>query len=171
MPFIIVSIIIAIIILLFSFKACSAPTYTITFKNYDGTIIDVIEVKNGEIPSTNKIPSKPSDDEYEYLFDSWGNIVRANGDATYQAVFINKLINNKEDSDKKIDNKEDDNSPTNKEGLYYYINFLDDDGTVIESSTFKYGSIPYCTKDIPNKTKDGYLYTFAGWNKILSRVK
>ena len=109
MPFIIISIIIVIILLLFSFKACSSPTYTITFKNYDDSVIEVIEVKEGELPKIDRIPTRDSDGIFEYIFDSWGNIVKAEKDTTYKAKFTSILIEKDNDDieqDKKIDDTE-----------------------------------------------------------------
>ena len=46
--------------------------YTVTFKNYDGTILSTQKVLSGEVPVyTGETPVKPSDEEYNYTFNGW----------------------------------------------------------------------------------------------------
>ncbi|MBE5758362.1 MAG: leucine-rich repeat domain-containing protein [Clostridiales bacterium] len=58
----------------FMLSACkdnNEQTYTITFKNYDGTIISENKyVKDGEIVIPNN-PTKPADNTYTYSFSGW----------------------------------------------------------------------------------------------------
>ena len=48
-------------------------TYTITWKNYDGSILEVDEkVEEGTLPVFNgQTPSKANDDTYMYVFTGW----------------------------------------------------------------------------------------------------
>ena len=66
-----------------------ARDYTITFKNYDNSILDTILVKEGTIPSyTGSTPIKPSDDNYKYIFDGWDSeLSKVTGDKTYTATY------------------------------------------------------------------------------------
>lgn len=46
--------------------------YTVTFKNYDGTILSTQKVLSGEVPVyEGSTPVKPSDDTYNYTFNGW----------------------------------------------------------------------------------------------------
>ena len=46
--------------------------YTVTWKNYDGTVLDSEEVEFGKIPEYNKeTPVRPSDLQYSYSFIGW----------------------------------------------------------------------------------------------------
>ena len=71
----------------------TAPaTYTVTWKNYDGTYIGTSEVAAGETPAFSNtigtIKNKPEDDDYTYSFSGWTpELSAATGDATYTAVF------------------------------------------------------------------------------------
>ena len=65
-------------------------TYTITFKNYDGTTLQTLtDVAYGETPVyTGATPTKPSDELHNYTFNTWSPaIASVTGDATYTATF------------------------------------------------------------------------------------
>lgn len=62
-------------------------TYTITWKNDDGTVIDTTEVDHGIVPTHND-PTKPSTAQYDFEFAGWSpNPVAAIKDTSYQATF------------------------------------------------------------------------------------
>ena len=64
-------------------------SYTITFKNWDGSILQTITILAGEIPEyTGATPTRPADDLYEYKFSGWNKTLReADADTTYTAKF------------------------------------------------------------------------------------
>lgn len=65
-------------------------TYTITFKNYDGSVLQTLtKVEKGVTPEyTADTPTKPEDDSFIYTFDGWTPaIVPAVADATYTATY------------------------------------------------------------------------------------
>ena len=117
-------------------------TYTITFKNYDGSQLDQIEVNADEIPEyTGGEFSKPETDEYSYTFSGWKPaVVAANSNATYVAQFT-------------------------EEPKQYTIRFYREDGaTLIETQYIPYGGEPV----IPAYTKANtaqYTYSIAWKNK------
>lgn len=89
-----------LIITLVSLSSCNydekplTQTYTITWKNYDGTVLEVDErVPYGTLPSYNsEEPSKPSDTFYDYHFDKWyPSITEVDSDTTYTALFSCEL--------------------------------------------------------------------------------
>lgn len=65
------------------------PTYTITFKNHDGTTLQTVSVQRGSIPSyTGTTPTKSQDAQYTYTFSGWSpTLAAATGNATYTAQF------------------------------------------------------------------------------------
>lgn len=71
----------------------SAPTikrYTITWKNYDGTVLEIDKnVKEGTMPSYDgKTPTRADDGEYTYTFSGWNPTVSlAKSDQTYVATY------------------------------------------------------------------------------------
>lgn len=64
------------------------PTaYTITFKNYNGTVLQSGEVNVGETPVC-ATPTKPATSEYSYVFDGWNPAIEpVSQEMTYTAKF------------------------------------------------------------------------------------
>ena len=65
-------------------------TYTIRFVNYDDTeLLKLTDVVEGTLPAyTGATPTRPSDDQYTYIFSGWSpTIVAATKDATYTAQY------------------------------------------------------------------------------------
>ena len=65
-------------------------TYTVTWKNWDGTVLEVDEeVEEGTIPSfEGNTPQKTSTSQYRYVFSGWTpEISEVTGDTEYTAVF------------------------------------------------------------------------------------
>ena len=63
--------------------------YTITWNNWDGSLIKTTEVAEGETPVFDgTTPTRPADSTYVYTFDKWTpDIVPATADATYTATY------------------------------------------------------------------------------------
>lgn len=114
--------------------------YTITFINDDGTVLQTSQVEEGTMPEyTGDTPTKQETDEFRYFFESWTpEIVPAIADATYTATYTAKT-------------------------RHYYIQFVNYDGTVLQSSLVAYGTMPEYTGETPTKPSDQYDYIFAGW--------
>ena len=122
-------------------------TYTITFKNYDDSVLEEVKVKEGDIPSYDKEedPVRPNDKDGSYVFSGWNSeIVAATKNATYVAQYERTDL------------------PT------YRVIFRDEDATLLESMYVKEGDTPEYTKEIPTKESDKeHVYKFAGWNMEL----
>jgi len=123
--------------------------YTITWKNYDGSILKTDSVAYGSKPSyMGTTPTKQGDEQYGYLFEGWSPIVvNVVGDAVYTAQFTSSL---------------------NK----YTVTWKNYDGTVLETDTeVSYGETPIYNGSIPTKEKDAqYTYTFSGWSPVVSKI-
>ena len=66
----------------------SAITYTVTFKNYDGTVISTGTYSYGDAVSVPANPTRAADTEYTYTFTGWTPTVTAcQGNQTYTAVY------------------------------------------------------------------------------------
>ena len=56
-------------------------------------------------------------------------------------------------------------------GNEYTVEFLNDDGSVLQNSVYGYGSVPHYNGETPVKVSDAvYDYTFTGWDKSLTAV-
>ena len=119
--------------------------YTITFKNYDGTTLQTLEVEEGVTPAySGETPVRAADAQYTYTFNGWTpEIVAASADAEYTAEYT-ATVNE------------------------YEIVFKDEDGTVLQSSNVPYGSTPSYTGETPSGR--GGDYVFAGWNPTVAAV-
>lgn len=64
-------------------------TYTATFKNYDGTVLETLTLEAGQTPTySGAEPTKPSTDEFEYKFIGWSpEIGPIENDMEYIAQF------------------------------------------------------------------------------------
>ncbi len=118
-------------------------TYTITFVNEDGTVLQSIEVEYDKKPTyTANTPTKEPDAQYTYTFAGWDKeLTEVTGEATYIATY-EKTVNR------------------------YKITFVDEDGRVLQSIRVEYGKTPEYEGEDPTKEADvQYSYTFAGWDK------
>ena len=117
--------------------------HEITFKNYDGTVLEKKKVPEGEIPEYTGtiVPSKPSAGGYSYEFAGWDTApVAVTGPATYTATYTRKEIE-------------------------YKVTFVDDDGAEICSDTVKYHEVPVFNGNNPvRKETDTHTFTFVGWS-------
>ena len=139
--------------------------YTITFLNYDMSVLGTAEVNYNGTPSNNTYlaaiapattdPYKPDNSAYSFDFTGWrlqgaseNGFTQVKGDQTYVAQY--------EETTKK-----------------YRIAFLDDDGETM----LHYMQLPYDadivydgpdpTTFAANKTNDEWCYTFTGWDPAL----
>jgi len=122
-------------------------TYTITWKNDDGSTIDTTTVAYGDMP-THADPTKTATDQYTYTFAGWEpTVIAATADATYTAKF-NEITNT------------------------YTITWLNEDGTELEKDeNVPYGETPTYNGETPTKDGDAqYSYSFAGWDPEVAEV-
>lgn len=119
-------------------------SYTITWLNEDGSLIDKTTVEHGVMPAHDD-PTKLNTDEYTYTFAGWSpGVGVVTGDATYQATF----------------------SATKNS---YTITWLNEDGTEIDKTVVEYGATP--THESPTKEATAEsIFTFAGWSPEVTNV-
>ena len=111
--------------------------YTITWLNDDGALIDTTFVAYGTVP-THADPVKAATDEYIYTFAGWDpEVVAVTGPATYKATYT-----------------ETPNRCT--------ITWLNDDGTLIDTTSVTYGTVPTHADPVKPATAE-FTYTFTGW--------
>ena len=68
--------------------------YTVTFKNYDGTVLQTSEMKEGSTPSYNGAnPTRNNDENYSYTFNGWTpSISKVTEDVVYTATYSTTVI-------------------------------------------------------------------------------
>ena len=126
--------------------------YTITWMNYDGTVLEVDEeVEKDVVPTYDgATPTKASDAQFSYTFVGWSpEVAAATQDVTYVAYF---------------------SSTTNK----YTVTWKNSDGTVLETdANVPYGTVPSYDGAAPTKAGDeeSPLYRFLGWDKKIEAIK
>ena len=123
------------------------PTYTVTWKNDDGTVLERdTGLSSGATPTYNGAgPYKAQTPQYFYLFDGWTPAIEAVvSNTTYTAVY----------------------TPFVKS---YAVTWLDEDGSQIDLLSYHYGDTP--SHAAPSKAAEApYTYTFAGWSPAIAPV-
>lgn len=123
------------------YTATYTPTlrnYTVTWKDWDGTTLATETKAYGTTPSRSG-PSRASTAQYSYTFAGWSPTPSAvTGNAVYTAVYNQTLRS-------------------------YPITWLQDDGTLIDTTTVAYGSIPTHADPVKDPDVD-FTYVFAGWS-------
>ena len=122
-------------------RTLTCPTYTITWKNYDGTTLKTnTGVRYGAIPSySGSTPIKPSTAQYSYTFKGWSpTVVAATANKTYTAAFTETVRK-------------------------YTVTWKDEGGSTLKTESIAYGTMPDYG-DPPTKASSGVVtYAFAGW--------
>jgi uncharacterized repeat protein (TIGR02543 family) len=117
--------------------------HTVTWANYDGTVLRTDEVPEGDVPVyTGALPVRPDDAEHIHTFAGWSPApVPAAGAATYTAQY--------------------DASPQ-----LYTVTWKNSDGTVLEiDAEAPYGSMPKYDGNTPQQqTTSDIVYGFSGWS-------
>ena len=123
-------------------------TYTITFKNYNGTTLSTQTVLKDATPVYNGAPPvKTATARYTYKFNAWTPaIAAATANASYTAVF---------------------DSTVNR----YRIVFLQAAGDTLQKDSVAYGETPVYSGTTPVKaSSEDYDYVFDGWDPALANV-
>jgi len=124
----------------------SINSYLITFLNDDGTIFEEKMFEYGAIPETEESPTKESDDNYDYTFDCWKDLVPVKGEATYTPTFI---------------------ASTRK----YNVQWVNFDGSLLQESQVEKGSIPVYQSETPTREATAqYTFAFKGWDKPMNEI-
>ncbi len=135
--------------LVFAMSSCGktpekeVKTYTVTWKNYDGTVLEVDKkVQEGKMPKYNgATPAKDSTQSQVFIFKGWTpKIVKVQKNATYTAEF-------------------------KAEVRKYEVKWLDEDmETVLHTEMVEYGQTPTHPTDITKNDGD-YIYSLENWDR------
>lgn len=123
--------------------------YTITWKNWDGTVLKTEQVPYGTTPVySGETPTKVGNAQYSYTFTGWTpEITAVTGNAEYTAQY-DETVNT------------------------YTVTWVDADGRVLETDeNVTYGTVPEYNGVTPTKAEDdSATYTFTGWTPEVSTV-
>ena len=125
------------------------PKYTVTWKNFDGTVLEVDEdLSAGTVPTYDGLePTRTQDAEFNYIFDGWSPAV---GEVSENTEYVAKF---KEETRK------------------YTVTWKNYDGTVLKEEELLYGTTPNYTGTEPTKASTlEHAYTFDGWSPALNKL-
>ena len=126
--------------------------YSVTLKNYDGTVLATENVSYGSLPQYSATPEKPSDAQYTYAFSKW--VDEAGNDASLSNIDKNVTL-----------------TATFTSTLRSYKIIFKNGEQVLKEETVNYGTLPTPPADMPTKEADAqYTYTFKGWDKTVEKV-
>ena len=131
------------------FKKEDKELFTVYWKNYDGSILEIDEVEKDAIPSFDKTenPKKPMDDQYVYTFKGWDKVVAPITENTdFIAIY--------------------DQTPRE-----YIVTWLNYDNSLLATTNVKYGDTPSYPGSTPVRQGDIYSdFEFTGWDRSLAPV-
>ena len=115
--------------------------YTITFQDYDGTIISQKQYAlNAPVLEPNVEMIRPADNTYTYTFAGWDSEITAcTGNKIYTAVYDATYID-------------------------YTVTFVDWNGDVLQTQAYHYGDTVTAPAAPTRESDKTYTYTFAGWD-------
>lgn len=123
-------------------------TYTVTWLNDDGSVLETDESEAFTLPSYDGETPVKTDAQYTYTFAGWTPLTTSvNRDVTYTATYTKTVRN-------------------------YTVTWLNEDGTELEiDENVPYGTLPSYDGETPVKAADAeFAYDFAGWDKEISEV-
>lgn len=126
--------------------------YTVSFKNWDSTLLSESRVVFGEtVIYEGPTPSRPETSEYRYTFAGWDQpLENITSDCVRVAQF---------------------NPVAKPVTIYYTVSFKNWDGTLLYEDTVESGGTAIFDREEPNRPEtDEYTYTFIGWDQPLENI-
>ena len=137
------------------FNATKKPVtnyYTVTFKNYDDTVLTTDNVvEGGTAVYKGNTPTRPETAEYSYSFSGWDKpLTNITSDCVRVAQFTETA------------------KPVTK---YYTVTFKNYDDTVLTTDNVVEGGTAVYKGSTPIRPETAeYSYTFSGWDKPLTNI-
>lgn len=126
--------------------------YTVSFKNYDGTLLSEITVEKGQTATYNgPTPTRAETNEATYTFKGWdASLENITSDCIRVAQYNETL--------KPVTN-------------YYKVTFKNYDNTLLQEVTVEEGKSAVYTGQTPSKpSTPTHTYTFKGWDASLDNI-
>lgn len=137
-----------------TYTATAIPKeYTITFQDWDGSIIAQDVYEEGSTIVIPADPTRPADDSFTYEFAGWSPNVSttATADATYMATYTATAI------PEPVPDK-------------YTITFVDWNGKIISKEVYEEGSTITVPGNPSRPADSNFTYEFAGWQPSVSTI-
>lgn len=120
---------------------------TVTWKNYNGDILQEDLINVGETPVYNgNIPTKEGTPHYTYTFKGWNLEIGPVEEATVYVAQFEATVNK------------------------YTVTWKNADGTELLSEQVEYGVVPIYNGTPAKPMTDAEIFTFAGWTPAISAV-
>lgn len=120
--------------------------YTVTFVDHDGAVLAESTYHYDDAVAVPSQPVRPADETFTYTFLGWDKpVTSCTGNATYTACYSQAYID-------------------------YLVEFRDEDGTVLSSTSCHYGEQPVPPADPAKAATAQYTYTFSGWSPAVTAV-
>ena len=118
--------------------------YTVTFKNWNGTVLSSKTYHYGDKVTVPTTPTRAADNTYTYTFKGWDkSVVNCAGNATYTAIY----------------------TPVHIE---YTVVFKDWNGNEISNQVYHYGDTIVAPINPVRPADNTFIYIFAGWDKTVA---
>ena len=124
-------------------------TYTVTFKDHDGTVLKTETVEEGKAATAPANPTREG-----YTFEGW--------DKTFDNVTADMVVTA---TYKAVETKPTDPKPTDPQVKTYTVTFKDHDGKVLGTQKVEEGKGATAPAN-PTRTH----YTFTGWDKSFNKI-
>ena len=126
----------------------SLNNYSVTWKNYNGSILDTeIYVENSIPVYKGQTPTKTKDAQYTYTFKGWDKEITAINENTIYIAQYDYIVNK------------------------YTVTFKNYDGTTLQTIEVEYGQNAEYSLSTPTKPSTAqYTYTFSKWDKSLENI-
>ena len=122
----------------------TVTTYTVEFKDWDGTVLSSKTYLKGEAVTAPANPARSADDTYTYTFNGWDKeVVKCAGDASYTATYTSTYID-------------------------YTVVFENWDGTILSTNTYHYGDKITAPANPTRPAEGSKTYSFTGWDKAVT---
>lgn len=132
---------------LLSLISCGKRTCTVTWQNYDETILETDEeVKKGEIPQYDgEEPVREDDEDYHYVFSGWSpELTKVKKDTTFVAVFT---------------------------ALHKYrVSFYNNETLLYETIVVEGNAATYVGETPTKEEDDEFTYEFDKWDQDLTTI-
>ena len=130
-------------------KTYEGPTvkYTVTFKNWDGTVLKTQEVSEGKAATAPTTPTRPDEGQYSYTFKAWDtDFSNVTEDLVVTATYTQSIAT-------------------------FTVKFVNYNSVLIETQTVEYGKDATASATDPTRPASAqYTYTFTGWDKEFTNV-